>query len=806
MGHTLLCVLRLFLLNPLLYCGHTQEPKATLTADRTVIPAGGSVTLTCSVQDWKYQLLRQTSDIPKTLSSEVGQSNSFTISQGGIYNCRGLRKKTNAFTSESDPITIEETVPDEATVTLQPNWPLIYRGENITVRCEIQGGGRTEWTYEWKADKLDRRPTHNEYRITAATESDSGKYSCRGRNDYLLTEWSKVITLTVSANTPQASLRADSTVIPAGGSVTLTCSVDGSEGWRYSWFRRSSESSAAQTIRDDAAQSTVSISEGGIYHCRGRRGNIFSENSRTVRIEKTVSNKAVITQRPSWSQIISGQVITLTCEIQDGADTEWEYEWSSSRSETRPYSQHWVFTASASSHGVLYWCRGNKKMDPDTSTAWSHPITLTVSSNKPQASLRADSTVIPAGGSVTLTCSVDGSEGWRYSWFRRSSESSAAQTIRDDAAQSTVSISEGGIYHCRGRRGNIFSENSLTVRIEKTVSNKAVITQRPSWSQIISGQVITLTCEIQDGADTEWEYEWSSSRSETRPYSQHWVFTASASSHGNYKCRGKKKMDPDTSTAWSHPITLTVSLNSGANTPQASLRADSTVIPAGGSVTLTCYVDGSEGWRYSWFRRSSESSAAQTIRDDAAQSTVSISEGGIYHCRGRRGNIFSENSRTVRIEETGCRSEKSSFTAPFITGLVTGIFLIIFLLLLLLRFGKKIKNPHWTRFIQFLNISQDSATEQTVNQDDPQVYSSLVHGDVCLYETMRVSANTGRAQPTDESSNMTSSVQAGGLDESRGCDDRKNSDYSNVNPSSALAFQCMREIHQQNNRRVVKRV
>uniref|UniRef100_A0A3Q3MCR2 Ig-like domain-containing protein n=1 Tax=Mastacembelus armatus TaxID=205130 RepID=A0A3Q3MCR2_9TELE len=91
-------------------------------------------------------------------------------------------------------------IPDEATVTLQPNWPLIYRGETITVRCEIQGGGRTEWTYEWKADKLDRRPTHNEYRITAATESDSGKYSCRGRNDYLLTEWSKVVTLTVSVN------------------------------------------------------------------------------------------------------------------------------------------------------------------------------------------------------------------------------------------------------------------------------------------------------------------------------------------------------------------------------------------------------------------------------------------------------------------------------------------------------------------------------------------------------------------------------------------------------------------------------
>uniref|UniRef100_A0A7N8XUS4 Ig-like domain-containing protein n=1 Tax=Mastacembelus armatus TaxID=205130 RepID=A0A7N8XUS4_9TELE len=104
-----------------------------------------------------------------------------------------------------------------------------------------------------------------------------------------------------------------------------------------------------------------------------------------------------------------------------------------------------------------------------------------------------------------------------------------------------------------------FLSFSQCVYLGGPVSNKAVITQRPSWSQIISGEVITLTCEIQDGADTEWEYEWRSNSSETRPYSQHWVFTASASSHGNYKCRGKKKMDPYTSTAWSHPITLTVS-------------------------------------------------------------------------------------------------------------------------------------------------------------------------------------------------------------------------------------------------------
>ncbi|GLD64740.1 obscurin-like protein [Lates japonicus] len=34
---------------------------------------------------------------------------------------------------------------NRAVVILQPNWSEIYRGETITVRCEIQGGGDTGW-------------------------------------------------------------------------------------------------------------------------------------------------------------------------------------------------------------------------------------------------------------------------------------------------------------------------------------------------------------------------------------------------------------------------------------------------------------------------------------------------------------------------------------------------------------------------------------------------------------------------------------------------------------------------------------
>uniref|UniRef100_A0A669CVY8 Ig-like domain-containing protein n=1 Tax=Oreochromis niloticus TaxID=8128 RepID=A0A669CVY8_ORENI len=52
-----------------------------------------------------------------------------------------------------------------------------------------------QWTYEWRAAKLNTPPTSNEYRINSTTESDSGGYSCRGRRSSSWTEWSDITLL-----------------------------------------------------------------------------------------------------------------------------------------------------------------------------------------------------------------------------------------------------------------------------------------------------------------------------------------------------------------------------------------------------------------------------------------------------------------------------------------------------------------------------------------------------------------------------------------------------------------------------------
>ena len=69
----------------------------------------------------------------------------------------------------------------------------------------------------------------------------------------------------------------------------------------------------------------------------------------------TVSNKTVVTQQPNWPQIFSGEWITLRCEIEDGGDTEWEYEWKTTKEKPPKHSEYWSFSATFYSRRVLLY-------------------------------------------------------------------------------------------------------------------------------------------------------------------------------------------------------------------------------------------------------------------------------------------------------------------------------------------------------------------------------------------------------------------------------------------------------------------
>ncbi|KAK6291916.1 hypothetical protein J4Q44_G00377010 [Coregonus suidteri] len=217
--------------------------------------------------------------------------------------------------------------------------------------------------------------------------------------------------------------------------------------------------------------------------------------------------KAVLTIHPNSSQILSGESVTLRCDIQGGgvtgwdsaqsypgetvtltcsvgSDSSWSYQWYKDRNDNvvsqSSYSNigvsHTISRAGVSDQGQ-YWCEGNRVSRP-TSSLPSDPVTLTVKDSRPTATLSLDQANVFTGDSVTLTCTVE-SYGWKFYWYRHRPDSTpVTSTSGYSYTLSRVSVSDGGQYWCRAGTGDPVYYTLYTdpVQIHFTVPPGSIVT------------------------------------------------------------------------------------------------------------------------------------------------------------------------------------------------------------------------------------------------------------------------------------------------------------------------------------------
>ncbi|CAI5669345.1 unnamed protein product [Oreochromis niloticus] len=643
-----------------------------------------------------------------------------------------------------------------AAVKVQHSWSQIFTGETITLRCEIQGGEGKVWKYEWTAPNTNSPPTSSEYRISRVSVSHSGDYRCRGSSDYLLTGWSDAFTLTVSSSKPRATLTAHSSIIPAGGSVTLSCSVEGSAGWKFDWFRRDSVSSKAQLMRGNEANRVISVSQGGLYHCRGGRGDpvYYTEDSSDVTVTETLTvSGADSSSSPVW--LIVGLVCGVSLII--------------------------ILLL------LLYRCRRTNSaaneqtlnQDEDQQQVYSSLL-----HDKPKAKLRADNTAVPVGGSVTLTCSVNpsSSSGWKYYWYR-DEKSSEALTTQDAVFHSNgqISVSQEGLYRCRGGRGNpvYYTEDSQSVRIGKTDKPKAKL--RADNTAVPVGGSVTLTCSVNPSSSSGWKYYWyrdekSSEALTTQDAVFHSNGQISVSQEGLYRCRGGR----------GNPVYYTED--------SQSVRI------------------GRTGWSFYWYKAvpdlSEKSSSYELLPDGSGTAQDSYIIHGQTHtagyvCRAGRGDpeYHTDHSQPKFVWSADVHSAASLTVSPdrvqhFPSDSVSLTCEGNFTEWRVRKFSEK------GFFSHCCNCQKLSGSSYKIHslQEGVTVYwcesglgefsnavNITVRGDFPVYETIRLSGNAGSGGPADEYTNVTSTLELKVIDEKtdfrkwRNDDPDGSSDYDDVN-------------------------
>ncbi|XP_071371553.1 Fc receptor-like protein 5 [Centroberyx affinis] len=621
--------------------------------------------------------------------------------------------------------------------------------------------------------------TTDEITISPVSKTDEGSYKCKFGEQGGVE--SKERELRVEANTPKATVRTDSSTIPVGGRVTLTCSVEGSSGWKYYWYRQTTDPEAL-IMKDGAPDLNrdIRVSEGGLYRCRGGRGHpiFFTHVSDAITITKLVANRAVVTLEPNWPQIYSGETITLRCEIQGGGDTEWEYEWRTTNSYKPPKQNEYRISGLYISHSGEYQCKGRQRSGQQSSTEWSSAFKLTVKSSLPRSVLTVSPVWLSPGASVTLSCEVEGSSaGWRFYWYKavpKLSDNSYTYELlpgsNDGTAEGSYILhgpTHTGGYMCRAGRGDpvFYTDDSEPKFIwSGDRRSSASVTVSPNRTQHFSSESVSLSCE---GNSTEWR---------VKRFTEGGYLTHCSSNWGSMTGSKCNIIDIRSSAVyWCESGSGEFSNAVNITGQCASLILVSPVHPVteGDSVTLGCKSRTGPLLSNVDFYQNDKLIQNET-RGEMTIHAVSKSDEGFYKCKYSR----TESPQSwMAVKFAVSRPTSSSFLVWLIIGLVAVILLII--LLLLLCCYRKSKDPCCGRPIQSQSTNQGSTTDQREDQENGQ---TPLHGDAYVYESIKGSEDTENGGPAGESSDITySSIELKNVHKKgRHVDPAESSVYSDV--------------------------
>uniref|UniRef100_A0A8C1E6S7 Ig-like domain-containing protein n=1 Tax=Cyprinus carpio carpio TaxID=630221 RepID=A0A8C1E6S7_CYPCA len=570
-------------------------------------------------------------------------------------------------------------VEPKAVVKVSPD-QRVFRGETVTLTCDIQGAGDIQWTYSWLKDgSVIPDITERVYTITSL--SDNSKYSCEAKSI------SDAVTLTLS-DLPRSTLTlTPNSPVFTGETVNLKCVIESysdwrwrnglTNDWRYEWYKGRYSVMLQTSERYTVNRDTLTIrgateSDQGQYWCRGQRDGRPNSSQSSSAVSLTVKErpKAVVKVTPD-QRVLRGETVTLTCDIQGAGDIQWTYSWFKDGNTFYPYrttTAEISFRADYVSYSVKYSCRGERSDSQRSDT--SAVVTLTVSDLKPKPELTSDPAgAALTGNTVTLTCHMNLSPGWDFYWYKYTLNSET-KTQTNSYRVKIDSVSDGGQYWCRAGRGKpvYYTQYSDALWVNVRVSPKAVVTVRPD-ERVFRGETVTLRCDIKWGGDTEWTYRWETqgrnnqyTNSVRRISTQELNIISVEDFHsGKYTCTGQMGTQ---SSQRSDAVTLTVSAEA-----QAAVRVSPQPwLTEGDSVTLICEVTGSStGWTFSWFRdddRLSDSSrgagGSYTLSPAALQHT------GVYTCRAERGRpaYYTKNSNTQPLWITGVSPSVSLVVSP----------------------------------------------------------------------------------------------------------------------------------------------
>uniref|UniRef100_A0A8C1E5W2 Si:ch211-8c17.2 n=1 Tax=Cyprinus carpio carpio TaxID=630221 RepID=A0A8C1E5W2_CYPCA len=751
-----------------IHSGQTEDiPTPTLTVEpQSSLFTGDSVTLRCEVNQsrdgWEFFWSKNSNT--ESIEAADKSSNSLKVSDGGEYRCRAQRGER--YTSYSEPVTVTIYGKPKAKVSIKPDQH-VFRGETVTLRCDIDGEGVTSWKYSWYKDGSDSVSSEQqEHTFSSVTESDAGKYSCYGaeRGGSRTSNISDVVTLTVSdffkptlTVWPQSSLFT-------GDSVTLRCEVDQSrDGWEFLWSKNSNTES---TEAANKTSNSLKVSDGGEYRCRARRRGLYTNYSEPVTVTIYETPKVKVSVKPD-QHVFRGEKVTLRCDIDGEGVTSWKYSWYKDGSDSvfSELQEH-IFWYVTESDACKYSCYGAERGGSRTSNI-SDEVTLTVSDEAKTVLSVSPQKWLTEGDPVTLICEVKGSStGWTFSWYtltvlsdyrKRYELLSDSRGAGGNYTVSSAALNHTGVYVCRAERGKQAYSTKYSNKQPlwvTGVSPPVSLIISPSRTQHFTSVSLSLSCEDQSNSD-----RWRVRRYSDNQQLEDCLLSRWGSQTGS-KCTISSTSTSDTGVYWCrsesgenyHPVNITIHIG-------VILESPVHPVTEGDSLTLRCLYKFITPpiLRADFYK---DGSLIQNQTTEMIITTVSKSHEGFYYCKHPEREESPKSWISVRASS---RSSRSDGLNPMIIGVTAGLsaaFLIVVLLVLLWCYknNKGVRSQSPSRVSRQQNSSQTSEQNQneagynTLLSDSVSGPTDVTYAEIELKSTEKQKINKENKGKTSEGS------------------------------------------------------
>ncbi|XP_053537835.1 leukocyte immunoglobulin-like receptor subfamily B member 2 [Ictalurus punctatus] len=266
------------------------------------------------------------------------------------YKCRACRRNQESgyyyyyyyYTQFSDPVKITVRARPKPVASIDPD-KLVFSGDAVTLRCDVQDERVSSWQYSWYKDD-SRRPVSSEqvYTISGVEVTHTGKYTCKGaeRQGSRSSHFSDAVTLTVSERPGAVLSVSPQSWLTEGDSVTLSCKVtDSSTDWTFSWYTAVPYRDGLTQIKhnhgyimyvellSDSSRgsggkytlSPAALNHTGVYMCRGERREpaLHTQYSNPQPLWITGESPPVsLIINPSRTQHFTDDSLSLSCEDQ----------------------------------------------------------------------------------------------------------------------------------------------------------------------------------------------------------------------------------------------------------------------------------------------------------------------------------------------------------------------------------------------------------------------------------------------------------------------------------------------------------